>query len=534
MWGSLFLVLALLTAGLSSLPNPTNVTFTSVNLRNILRWTPGKDTPAHTKYRIRVAIYGDLNENEPHGRPVHHCTDITRTWCDLSKETSDLEHGYYAKVRAMSKKNNNNSKWVWTEMRFDPKFNTEFGPPHVSVEVGDKYAVVTMEGPMRYVHHNRSARVSMATVFPDMMYSLSIRKSGSARIHHFLLPSNKYKYRIMDHGTEICFSAGTQLKLMSSKHQSSAWHCFTTPEVPLIDRLERIVIISTAVPAVLLCLLAAGSYLLYKYLLGKDQRSPVILTMPPFYPPPLLSERSENIMIVTPIAIDDMPKDKLYPKLPNSSPASQKQDDDDYDVVKNKAKEIQIIARSSGSVYASKNPSPSTNPVSLNQSEESNEDDAFRGQVIQESERSDNNEEEIVVSSDYALQNVRPVQPSHNLPDDYGFVSPAGYAAQNTRSAQPSDYSDDSYGLVGLAPAEEEDLSCLQINWSPSTQRLVIPGLDMETGQEEGGSPPRNRVHLDTVFVRQPSEEEALLGAERGQWETEEFMAKWDLVLLND
>lgn len=571
MWACLFFVLVFRTAVLASPPNPTNVTFNSVNLRNILKWSSGKDTPADTKYRVRYITYGGK-----HWRPVLHCTDITRTWCDLSEETSDLEDGYYAKVRAVSRKSH--SEWVWTHRKFEPKSDTEFGPPHVSVEVDDKHVVVTIEGPMRYLTHNKTPQVSMATVYHHMIYNLFINNTRSGQVRHFPLTSNQYKYRTSDPATELCFSATTQLRHMTAKHHSSAWHCITTPEVQLIDRLERIVIISTTVPVVLLCLLTVGSYILYKYLSGKDQKRPDNLTIPTFFPPPLPMP-SENVnIIVMPFPKDDVPINKLYPKLPGPRPASHRREapalvdvqgflevdygfvspndarrgnekDQDY-----KGKAWEIVAASSGSTYASQGSflQPSVSAVN-NQSRESLqglslgenvETGSLQEQLVQETERTNENNGGNVFRLGYALQNVNPTQPSnqlHALPDDYGFVSSTGYATQNARSMQAinqSDFLSDSYGPVGLTAAQEAE-GCLQIDWSPSTQRLIIPGLDLGIKQleGEGESPPKNIVNLGTVFVRQPSEEEALLGAERvgsGQWDTEDFMAKWNLVLSND
>lgn len=552
MWPCLFLVLLCHTAVFSSPPQPTNVTFTSVNLRNILQWSPGKDTPADTKYRVLYAIYGDSKEKRVHWRPALHCAEITRTWCDLSEETSDLEHGYYAKVRAMSRKRN--SEWAWTHKRFDPKIDTEFGPPHVSVEVDDKYVFVTIEGPMKYLPNNNTPQVSMATLY-HMIYNLSVHNTRNGQIRHFTLTSNQYNYRTMDHGAEICFSAKTLLKYMPAKHHSSAWLCITTPGAPLIDRLERIVIISTAVPGVLLCLLAVGSYLLHKYLLGADQRSPVNLfqRMPAFFPPPVPVQSERINVIVVTVPKDEEPVKKLCPELSNVIPAPEapKRQDNcgserpSHDVggcdVKNqryKPKEWQIAAESSGGAYASQNSflqsQSSISNVFTNQPREE----------LSQNASSSVDEEEFVVSSGYASQIALSPQPSdrsHDLPDDYGFVSCAGYAPQHERAARSMNQSDllpDDYGFVGLAAAEEaDDSSCLQIDWSPTTQRLIIPGLDLGTEREEGGRPPRSRVHLETVFVRQPSEEDALLGAEReasGQWDPEEFMAKYDLVLSND
>lgn len=56
-------------------------------------------------------------------RAVQRCTEIVQSWCDLSNETRDLEQGYYARVRAVSRKAY--SRWVMTQKRFDPKSDSK-------------------------------------------------------------------------------------------------------------------------------------------------------------------------------------------------------------------------------------------------------------------------------------------------------------------------------------------------------------------------------------------------------------------------
>lgn len=550
MWACLFFVLVFRTV-LASPPKPTNVTFSSVNLRTILQWSPGKDSPADTTFLVQYFIYGRKEWST-----VLHCTDIRRTWCDLSEETSDLEEGYYAKVRAVSRKGR--SKWVQTHPKFEPKIETEFGPPHVSVEVDDKYAVVTIEGPMRYHPHNKTPQVSMATVYHHMIYNLFVNNTQSGKVYHFPLNSNQHKHQFTAHGIELCFSATTQLRHRPAKHHSSPWHCITTPEVQLIARLEKIVIISTTVPVVLLCLLTVGSYILYKYLSGKDQKSPVNLTMPNFFPSPLPMPSEKVNLIVMAFPKDDVPIDKLYPKLPSPSPTSQRREvpalidfegssDVDYGFVSSsngdvkdqdyKGKEWEIDVASSDSIYVSQSSFQQSSTSSGSSWGENSEE-------TPQTQSANENNGENMLRLGYALQNVNSVPPTnqlYDLPDDYGFVCSRGYATQNAHSVQAINQADllpDDYGLVGLGAAQEAE-GGLQIDWSPTTQRLVIPGLDLgiKHCEGEGESPTRNRVNLGTVFVRQPSEEEALLAAKRpgsGHMDTEEFMAKWDLVLSND
>lgn len=72
--------------------------------------------------------YGESTEaskgKRGHWRAVQHCTNIVRTWCDLSLETWDEEKGYLARVRALGRKSS--SKWTLTKRRFDPKWDSKY------------------------------------------------------------------------------------------------------------------------------------------------------------------------------------------------------------------------------------------------------------------------------------------------------------------------------------------------------------------------------------------------------------------------
>ncbi|XP_057596189.1 interleukin-20 receptor subunit alpha isoform X12 [Hippopotamus amphibius kiboko] len=96
------------------LPKPTNITFLSINMKNILQWNPpqglqGVEVTYTVQYFIRYGQKKWLNKSE--------CRNISRTYCDLSAETSDYEHQYYAKVKAIW--GTDCSKWAETG-RFYP------------------------------------------------------------------------------------------------------------------------------------------------------------------------------------------------------------------------------------------------------------------------------------------------------------------------------------------------------------------------------------------------------------------------------
>ncbi|XP_070705361.1 interleukin-20 receptor subunit alpha [Pempheris klunzingeri] len=269
-------------------PSPANVILWSVNLRNLLQWVPGNGTPEDTHFTVQYAIYGDSVEGNRgrrvHWRAVRQCTEIVRTWCDLSNETWDLEQGYHARVRAVSRRAS--SKWALTRRRFDPKSDTAFGPPLVSVDVNGNNAIISLKGPMRYLPNNHTPAVSMATLYPHMFYNLSIHIPRRGEMGHLLLPNSPYKYRLMAYDTEYCFSAKARFLYIPIQCQSSAWYCITTPPDPVIGQLQRMVV-GIVVPSVCLGVLVVVGYLLYHYLTGKGQKSPYILSPPSFHMSPL-------------------------------------------------------------------------------------------------------------------------------------------------------------------------------------------------------------------------------------------------------
>ncbi|XP_041660745.1 interleukin-20 receptor subunit alpha [Cheilinus undulatus] len=313
-------LLALFGTVSSTLPSPTDVTFTSVNLRNLLQWSPGNGTPNDILFTVQYAIYGDSVEGSKgkrvNWRTVRHCTEIVRHWCDLSNETGDLEQGYHARVRAVHRKAS--SKWATTRRRFDPKLDTIFGPPLVSIDMEDNNAIITIKGPMRYQPNNQTPAVSMATLYTQMFYNVSVRNIRQGRMSHFPVVSSQCKYRLMEHDAEYCFSVETRFLYMPVHCKPSEWHCIITPPDPWIAQL-RWVVVGIVVPSACMCLLGVAGYLLYQYLTGKGQKSPYTLNPLSFYPCPLMPspETPQNIVLITVIDKKQTPDPESSKKQPH-------------------------------------------------------------------------------------------------------------------------------------------------------------------------------------------------------------------------
>ncbi|XP_028296136.1 interleukin-20 receptor subunit alpha isoform X2 [Gouania willdenowi] len=288
----------------------------SVNLRNVLHWVQGNDSSEDTHFIVEYAIYGDSTEGNKgrrvHWRPVPQCTKIVQTWCDLSKETEDEEQGYYARVRSVHRKTF--SKWTLTQRRFDPKSETSFGPPLVTVEIKNNSAIITMTGPMRHLPTKNTTLLSMQTIYPQMTYNLSINNTNRNQMHHFLVVSSPFKYHLTDHSTQYCFSARSKFLNMPVECHSSAWQCITTPPDPVVEHLKK-VIVGIAVPALFLCVIVVVCYILYQYLTGNGQKSPYTLAemdkKPPLFHSPPITKNPDTMNHIQIHPKDVSPSDHL-------------------------------------------------------------------------------------------------------------------------------------------------------------------------------------------------------------------------------
>ncbi|XP_007561075.1 interleukin-20 receptor subunit alpha [Poecilia formosa] len=330
MWTKLiFVALFLLRCAVSSSPpKPINVSFSSVNLRNVLHWFPGNGTPDGTHFTVQYAIYGNSRKvrqgKREYWRAVDKCTNIVRTWCDLSAETWDEEEGYYARVRALGRKSF--SKWTETNKRFDPKSETIFGPPLVSVEIENNSAVVTLSGPVRYSPNNHTPALTMKTIYDRMSYNLSIFNTRRNQVLHFPVENSSglFKYHMMDYNTEYCFSAKSRYLSIPLKSLSSVWHCITTPQDPVIVQLQQVVV-GIVVPSLCICIIMLLSYLLYNYLSGKGRASPPVLNQPSFHSCPIVFLPDNATLQLTSI-IPNKPPPEIQPFIPCPPYAPQRAD----------------------------------------------------------------------------------------------------------------------------------------------------------------------------------------------------------------
>ncbi|XP_031692974.1 interleukin-20 receptor subunit alpha isoform X4 [Oncorhynchus kisutch] len=277
----------------SSVGCPEGVHFNSVNLRNIAKWHPGKDTPNDTHYTVEYAIYGDRMDSgatQVRWRVKNQCRDIPQTRCDLSNETTDLDEGYFARVKAVG--TNLSSKWAFTEKRFDPKADTTFGPPLVKLVVKENSVTVKLKGPMRWKTGNMTKEYSLLKIYPQMTYNLSVYDNRS----------NK-----------------TVLSLPIPWH-ASEWQCLTTPKDPFYDQL-LLMLMGAVVPSVIcLFMLILAGCLFYHFVCGNKQKSPPFLEILDLQNPPQ-TFCPEHTVTVNVVLVNIAKPMELITIKPNNIPA---------------------------------------------------------------------------------------------------------------------------------------------------------------------------------------------------------------------
>lgn len=131
----------------------------------------------------------------------------------------------------------------------------------------------------------------------------------------------------------------------------------------------------------------------------------------------------------------------------------------------------------------------------------------------------------------------------------------SAYASQSnkggpTSHTDQSDVISDEYGVLLVRAeemaeeAEEEEERSIFIGWDPKTRKLVLPKLEMAfnelgedsmKGEKKEVEVMNGELKLESVFVRQASEEEARAqpGTETG-WGVDDFISKWNLVISMD
>ncbi|NXR57596.1 I20RA protein, partial [Rhadina sibilatrix] len=266
-----------------SLPNPRNVHFESINMKNVLHWSAPEGTGDGVLYKVKYAVYGV-------GKWIRkpECRNINRTWCDLSSETSDYEEQYYASVKAFL--NGTCSDWMETT-RFNPLTDTKIDPPMVSVSSTDRSISIILTAPEKWKRSPEEESISLLQVYPGLQYNVSVLNKKTKKRWFFSISNNTLVVPWLEPGTAYCVSAQIHVTTPLLDSGFSKEHCITT----LKDKTEEETITITfgyIMPTMLsLLFISVACCCVHKYIHIHKQKHPTNLVWQ------YTDERKEQVFI---------------------------------------------------------------------------------------------------------------------------------------------------------------------------------------------------------------------------------------------
>ncbi|XP_078069795.1 interleukin-20 receptor subunit alpha-like [Mustelus asterias] len=247
---------------------PSNVHFLSIDLQNVVHWGLVGEKGCRILFAVQYKVYGEKD-----WKNKKECQNITRTCCDLSNETADYEEHYYARVRAVS--GAGSSDWNRSG-RFNPKVETNISSPKVTVETGVGSISITLTAPKKWKNNDA---ISLAKVFQELKYNLSIINSKTNKALVFLEDVEFKKVDALDHDTTYCVTAQSVEYSFYRISQPSEIVCVTTPKDPA-KQMVKIILLGCVLPVfVFIFLFILVGCCTYKYVCISEQKQPLNLLL---------------------------------------------------------------------------------------------------------------------------------------------------------------------------------------------------------------------------------------------------------------
>uniref|UniRef100_U3KEI6 Interleukin 20 receptor subunit alpha n=2 Tax=Ficedula albicollis TaxID=59894 RepID=U3KEI6_FICAL len=252
-----------------SLPNPRNVHFESINMKNVLHWSAPEGTGDGVFYKVKYAVYGV-------GKWIRkpECRNINRTWCDLSSETSDYEEQYYASVKAFL--NGTCSDWMETT-RFNPLTDTKIDPPMVSVSSTDRSISIILTAPEKWKSSPEEESISLLQVYPGLQYNVSVLNKKTKKRWFFSISNNTLVVPWLEPGTAYCVSAQIHVTTPILDSGFSKEHCITTLKDKREDEAITITFGCIMPTTLALLFISVACYCVHKYIHIHKQKHPTNL-----------------------------------------------------------------------------------------------------------------------------------------------------------------------------------------------------------------------------------------------------------------
>ncbi|XP_062429741.1 interleukin-20 receptor subunit alpha [Rhea pennata] len=238
-------------------------------MKNVLHWSAPEGTGDGVLYKVKYSVYGVgkwIKKSE--------CRNISRTWCDLSSETSDYEEQYYASVKAFL--HGMCSDWIETT-RFNPLTDTKIDPPMVSISSTDKSISIILTAPEKWKRNPEGESISLAQVYPGLQYNVSVLNKKTKKRWWFSISNNTLVVPWLEPGTAYCVSAQIHVTTPLLNSGFSKEYCIATLKEKTADQTVT-VLFGYILPIILVVLfISMACYWVHRYIHVSKQKHPTNL-----------------------------------------------------------------------------------------------------------------------------------------------------------------------------------------------------------------------------------------------------------------
>ncbi|XP_032340899.1 interleukin-20 receptor subunit alpha isoform X1 [Camelus ferus] len=512
------------------LPKPTNITFLSINMKNTLQWNPpeglqGVEVTYTVQYFIRYGQKKWLNKSE--------CRNINRTYCDLSAETSDYEHQYYAKVKATW--GMNCSKWTETR-RFYPFLETQIGPPEVALTTDEKSISIVLTAPEKWKKNPEDSSVSMQQIYSNLKYNVSIYNTKSNRTWSQCVANHTLVLSWLEPDTLYCVVVESIVPGPPRLAQPSEKQCVRTLKDQTSTLKVKIIFWYVLPISVTVFIFSVMGYSMYRYTHVGKKKHPANLILiygnefdKRFFVP---AEKIVINFITLNILEDSKTSQKNVSVMEKTNEVSDVSEPSEDQEPHQEEMEVKHLGYASHLIDVVCDSEGSTKGTSLTQPEPP-------GRTMPTDETVVEYECDIRTSDIF----VGPEDPELNLQEAVSLQGKlfAQQAAMADLSPQalPYPYVPQLRDLDRMPPEQvdteegpEEEPSTTLVDWDPRTGRLCIPSLSGFEHDSEGcGCPESDRLTEEGVLSRLYEEQAPNKALEENETYLMQFMEEWGLYV---
>ncbi|KAG5268206.1 hypothetical protein AALO_G00209440 [Alosa alosa] len=196
-----FLKLLILNTVTGSYPRATNVSWSSINFKTLLSWSPKPDGYSYT---VEFFAAGQNRDRSPH------CIQTAETECDLTEQLKELKQIYTANVLSESVRGATSDivELPYTaSKKFCPYTDTIIGKPDFNFTVSKDGRKITIHviDPLTAVFDSQTRRLSIRDIFgDDLEYSVTYQRAGSTGKKLQTSKTNIIELTNVDKGESYC------------------------------------------------------------------------------------------------------------------------------------------------------------------------------------------------------------------------------------------------------------------------------------------------------------------------------------------